>query len=52
MCYELCMQYEYIVVKCGCKDPRVVNKAKDSKRYCNDAGSLKCGQKISNNFHK
>lgn len=47
LCFEICMQYEKIIPKCGCADPEIPFKD-EKQNFCHEKMSLKCAMNERN----
>jgi hypothetical protein len=53
LCYEICLQYEFISSNCSCIDTSVLTTASGSvKTYCNTQKELKCVDDMRNYFNQ
>ncbi len=51
LCYEICLQYEFIIKECNCSDPSVPASPNDKTiKFCDTASLLKCVLKVRNKF--
>ena len=51
LCYEICLQYEFIIKECNCSDPSVPTNLSDStENFCNTIVDVKCILTVRNRF--
>ena len=50
LCFEICLQYEYIVPVCECADPSILI-ADVNQKVCNTLDDIKCVTNVTNQFN-